>query len=52
VACHVFSSPTGDAFPVLDSHGGYSKFGYLESRTVYEESYGGGGVAWILTLEE
>ncbi len=48
----VFSSPTGDVFPVVDSYGGYSKFGYLEAMTTYEESYGGSDVTWVLTLEE
>jgi hypothetical protein len=48
----VFSSPTGDVFPIVDSYGGYSKFGYLEAMTAYEESYGGSDVTWVLTLEE
>ncbi|HEM61732.1 MAG TPA: PDZ domain-containing protein [Chloroflexi bacterium] len=47
-----FSSPTGGVFPIVDSYGGYSKFGYLEGLTVYQDSYGGGGVAWKLNLEE
>jgi hypothetical protein len=48
----VFTSLTGDAFPIVDSYGSFSKFGYLEGRTAYEESYGGSGVAWTLTLQE
>ncbi len=47
-----FSPPSDGGFPIIDSYGGYSKFGYLEGRTAYQESYGGSGVAWILTLEE
>ena len=47
-----FSSPTGGVFPIVDSYGGYSKFGYLDGLTAYQDSYGGGGVAWTLTLQE
>jgi hypothetical protein len=47
-----FSPPTDGGFPIIDSYGGYSKFGYLEGKTAYQESYGGSGVAWVLTLEE
>jgi hypothetical protein len=48
----LFSSPISGTFPIVDSYGGFSKFGYLEGRTAYEESYGGNGVAWRLTLQE
>jgi hypothetical protein len=47
-----FSPPSDAGFPIVDSYGGYSKFGYLEGRTAYQESRGGSGVAWRLTLEE
>jgi hypothetical protein len=47
-----FSSPAGGVFPIVDSYGGFSKFGYLEGLTAYEDSYGGSGVAWKLTLQE
>jgi hypothetical protein len=47
-----FSSPSGGVFPIIDSYGGYSKFGYLEGLTAYEDSYGGSGVAWTLALQE
>jgi hypothetical protein len=47
-----FSPPTDGGFPINDSYGGYSKLGYLEGKTAYQESHGGSGVAWLLTLEE
>jgi hypothetical protein len=47
-----FSPPSDAGFPIVDSYGGYSKFGYLEGKTAYQESYGGSGVSWRLTLEE
>jgi hypothetical protein len=48
----VFSSLTGDAFPIVDNYGGFSKFGYLEGKTVYEESYSsGGGWSMIFGLD-
>jgi hypothetical protein len=48
----VFSSPTGDPISIVDSYGGFSKFGYLHGETTCRESYGGSGLAWRLTLEE
>jgi hypothetical protein len=47
-----FTSPTDSGFPTVDSYGGFSKFGYLEGKTTYRESYGGRGTGWTLTLEE
>jgi len=48
----LFSPPSDAGFPIVDSYSGYSKFGYLEGETTYQESYGGSGVSWRLTLEE
>jgi hypothetical protein len=47
-----FTPPSEAGFPIVDSYGGYSKFGYLEGERSYKETYGGTGIAWTLRLEE
>ncbi len=47
-----YTSPTVGTFPVVDDYGGFSKFGYLDGKAVYQERLDSQGVAWILSLVE
>lgn len=47
-----YTSPTEGTFPVVDDYGGFSKFGYLEGKTVHQERLDSHGVSWILSLVE
>jgi hypothetical protein len=42
----------GGTFPIVDDYGGFSKFGYLEGKTDYQERLDSDGVTWILSLVE
>jgi hypothetical protein len=46
----VYVSPTTGTFPIVDNYGGFSKFGYLEGQTTYEDHQDSIGVAWTLSL--
>lgn len=47
-----FTSPTADAFPVVDDYGGFHKFGYLSGKTAYQTHLDSHGIAWTLSLME
>jgi hypothetical protein len=46
----VFTSPATEPFPVVDDYGGFSKFGYLEGKTTYQDHYGDETLPWIWRL--